>query len=547
MRMKLFAKLDLDHAVFVIFLFLFLLPVWCVTYPPLQDAPAYLLSALAAHDWNDPVLGAVYHEYYHWNPAISTNWATQAILIALLKFLAPLTALKTLLSFYALLLPLAARYALRALNPEPGPSMLLIFPFLYTMVYQYGFLNFSLGLVLFFLFAGYLIRHRLDFTPRTILSVLLFSVLAYFTHLVALGMSAVTLLVVGTWSVVSLNQRGRQERAGKRTRPLLILAALLAILPGCVLAVRLIGGADWFFRGGGTRAALRGMAGALDDLLLLRPMIAVSSQQRYLVGLLLLLFLYMVLTIVWTKYRAPVIGPPDGLILLPIAYTCTFLLACGLMGTDLFLIPRLVLFPYFGLVIWVGAYRYPAAAKWVIRTMAAAVSLGILVTTAHAYLRLEPALKEYVSAAKAIPPRATLLSLSFDNQGHDEQNRPLSYRSLVFLHPHGYIAAQQRCLDLSNYQAGRSFFPMIYRRERSPYLHIARIEAIEALPAWLDLLGYPRRSGGRIDFILTWCLPDDNSDPRVKYIKDQLQEGFKEVYVSPHRLARVFQSKSCRR
>jgi hypothetical protein len=90
-------------------------------------------------------------------------------------------------------------------------------------------------------------------------------------------------------------------------------------------------------------------------------------------------------------------------------------------------------------------------------------------------------------------------------------------------------------VDLSLYEANEDYFPLLFRPSLNPYVYMSHgFLGIERVPPEVDLLGYPRRTGGRIDYVLLWGLRDgQRGDPQVRAVLDQLAAGYGLVARSP--------------
>jgi hypothetical protein len=69
----------------------------------------------------------------------------------------------------------------------------------------------------------------------------------------------------------------------------------------------------------------------------------------------------------------------------------------------------------------------------------------------------------------------------------------------------------------------------------NPYRNLSTPEGtIESAPPVVDLLGYPKRTGGKVDYVLLWGLRDgQRNEPRVRRVLDQLAAGYDLVYSEP--------------
>ncbi len=109
------------------------------------------------------------------------------------------------------------------------------------------------------------------------------------------------------------------------------------------------------------------------------------------------------------------------------------------------------------------------------------------------------------------------------------------------MHASGHIAAQRPIIDLQNYEAWGSLFPVKFRPHLNPLVHIWYGGNLQS-PS-IDFLSYPQRTGGRVDYVLVWRTSGDSQDdPVAKFyrqvepsISQQLEEGYELIYTSPQR------------
>jgi hypothetical protein len=140
-----------------------------------------------------------------------------------------------------------------------------------------------------------------------------------------------------------------------------------------------------------------------------------------------------------------------------------------------------------------------------------------------------------------IEPNTTLLPLIFSPYGYSPEGQVLSSRVAPFLNAAGHIAAQRGIVDLANYEAMLSTFPVMSRPHLNPLVHIAHGFQLQS-PS-IDFLSYSQRTGGRVDYVLIWRTREDSQDnPVTKFyrqleqsISQQLEEGYELIYISPQR------------
>ncbi|MFP5288514.1 MAG: hypothetical protein ACLGI9_22455, partial [Thermoanaerobaculia bacterium] len=128
----------------------------------------------------------------------------------------------------------------------------------------------------------------------------------------------------------------------------------------------------------------------------------------------------------------------------------------------------------------------------------------------------------------------TVLTLSYAHFGLAADGSPVVFRVRPFLHPVGNIAARKRIVDLSLYQGDEDYFPIFFTPALNPYDRIGIRDGVEGRPPRVDFLTYPERTGGRVDFVLTWRLDAARrDDPWVGSVLRQLEAGYEPIYWSP--------------
>ena len=171
-----------------------LVPVWALRYFPTQDGPSHLENAnilLLLQRTDLPV----FREYYAINRKPTPNWLGHLILAGLILISNPLLAEKILLTGYILALPLAVRYAFRAVRPESASLAALSFPFLYNCLLHYGFYNFCLSIALFFVAIGYWRGRHAPIVWRDTAALAMILLALYGCHVVSWGLALLALVI----------------------------------------------------------------------------------------------------------------------------------------------------------------------------------------------------------------------------------------------------------------------------------------------------------------------------------------------------------------
>ncbi|HWM92486.1 MAG TPA: hypothetical protein VN493_17100 [Thermoanaerobaculia bacterium] len=522
---------DRETWLFAALIVLHLLPVWLLPFAPTQDGPAHLSMAHALRQ-DGTSEGNYLREYFVPNEEAVPNRFIFFLLADVLRFLSLPVAEKVLLSAYVVLLPLSARYALRSVRPQAGFLAFLSFPFTYNFLLNMGFYNFCFSLPAFLFSLGFWLRQRGRLGIARTAGLALLILWTYFCHPVTLGVLVGTLLTLASWRTL-LALRRRQGLRSLRW----LAGPLMASAPAVVLLLS-------FFqdRMGGpvsdmTLAAKARQLAALYSLVSLDTrLVAFSLALSTVLGLL-------ALTALGHRSRRRHLLRADGLLLATLLLTVIYFVAPNEMGQGGFVTHRLNLFPFLVLILWLGTFSFPEALRVSIRSAGAAISFGFLGAMFAIWAGLGAYLSDILTAAPHVEPRRTLLTLSFSNAGVEEDGSgDLTFRTWPFVHAGSHIAARVSVVDLALYEAHEDYFPLTYRPERDPFVHLVREPLeLEAEPPRVDLPGYRARTGGRIDYVLlVWpeALPPD--DPRARELRRQLAATYERIHTSPEGLAELW-------
>lgn len=535
---------DLDTLLLLALLALHVLPLWAFPFFPSQDGPTHLENAVILRDYGRPDRPLL-RDFYTLSTDFDPNWFGHLVLTGLMTFLPPLIAEKVLLSGYVILLPLAVRYALNGVRPGAGWLAVLSFPFAQHFLYHMGFHNFCYSLAVLFLVAGYWLRHAERFGIRQTLTLAALVVLLYFCHLVAVVMA---LMLVGTlapgWAVLDLRARrqvGQLEPGAAwgavRSR---LLGPALAFVPTFALGLAFVG------RQGRTVLWEIKPAPLLARLVELEVLVSYLNLERLFSRLTFLGLVALTAAVLFRRWRARLLEKRDLLLAVVTLAVLAYFTAPSTISGGSFVNTRLSLFPFFFLTLWLGAHPFGPVLKRVVQAGAALVALALLGLHALAYAEFNDYLAEYATVQSKVRPGTTVLPLTFTHQlraGHVGEAKVG-----VFRHAAAYLTARGDVVELENYEANTSYFPVRFRPELNPFDHIGRENApdrgLQAEPPDVKSLSYPPDAGQRVDFVLL-CLvtPKTRDEPAGQRIFAQLAERYEKVYESPRGLVQLYRRK----
>ena len=491
------SKIINEKVLFFFLIIVSLSPVWIYTFFPTQDGPVHLenaniiLQLISSHD-------SIYNDYFMLNLSSVSNWLLQLILAGLISFFPIMIAEKILISGFVILFPISFRYCLKSINPNTTFLSFISFSFIFSYPFCMGFYGFSYSMILFFISFGYWWKYKENTEKNSVSKIFILSFLfliTYLLHILSFVMlfSAICVLLC----IEMLWDYRLQEKKNvllvvffyKNFRPLLI-----SVLPTAILVL-------FFFNNNGSSMSwnssiifrLKRLADAYslvcyDKLEIIFGILVVI--------LLAALVLYALLNIFIN--RSQKFTP--GFFVLVLFYLIAYFFSPDTISGGSLINDRLSLYFFLIFILWTGTFNYGP------RMRVAVIIFTILLTFASGAQRivkiseLNTYLKDYMSGTDLISAESTILSISYFSKGTCLSNKDIvSYRINPFLHAAGYIAAQRNCVEFSNYQAEKGYFPLLWKPGRDPYINIGNSENVSET---LNLMS----NNYNIDYVLISCL-----------------------------------------
>ncbi|HEV8241697.1 MAG TPA: hypothetical protein VGS57_20200 [Thermoanaerobaculia bacterium] len=489
---------------------LLLLPLWTVPRVPTVDGPCHLYNAWVMHHLDDAAQPAI-GRHFHLDPQPVPNWLIQALLYALLAIAPAALAEKLLLTGYVLLFAAAAWWLAGVQEPARRVNAFLALPFVYTLLFHFGFYNFVFSVPLAMLAVGWWWRGRARPTWRWMLGLHALLLLCWFAHAVSFTVAglAIAVLWLASW-----------EPARWRLwllHPLLLLPQLLLPL--------------WFVRAhpGPPVKSLWTLDHSFRYLVDQRALFVFHAGRwpgKALTVLFLLLAIATLLGELRTMRSSDARDAPPAksrvndstaiagrarerhaFLLVALAILLLYFFAPGGMAGGGILEPRLALFPFVLALPGLALPRLERGRDWM--PAALATALTVLVAWESAALvrwhRAEALLvAELLAVHAAVPPHSRGLDLVFGRYDRLEHE--------VLGHAVDHVAMQKDLVDWDDYQAGTDLFVVRFRPE------VERPTNVEKPPADFDVAA----NAPRIDWLYTWSMPADSPlRPRLAAFYDR--------------------------
>jgi hypothetical protein len=470
---------------------------------------------------------ALHFRYLDFVPFPAPNLLPEIALGVAMLAVDPATGEKALQIAYVAALPLALLYAVRSVATGRDWLALIAVPLTFTLAFQFGFYDFSFGVPLFLVAAGFLWRHRAAPTRRHAVAFAVLAMLVYLTHLVPFLELMAFAGAVGAGRVAGEWRAAGFRGAALEIRRLMPLG--FALLPTAVLAVGFLVASRSAEPAEFLNLPLQviGVLGlGLGIVTTDRLEIAVA------VGLAVTLLVLFALACL-ARVRSAGLWPRDGDALLGYTIVAT-IIACvapaAVQSGGSYIPERLALFPVYGLTLWLAAARLPAWAPRIgLAWLAAAASIVLL--RLPTTVLLSDAAVEYEAVARCVAARATVLQVNLSRLPSGSIGR-----TDPFLDEAGRIASATDGYDLGNFEGTFPFFLFRNRPENDPYAWLQTRPDGFGVPPAIDLRAYANRPFGTVDYVLVVgapnATPETLASPSWTLLSGQLTEGYRRIATS---------------
>lgn len=228
----------------------------------------------------------------------------------------------------------------------------------------------------------------------------------------------------------------------------------------------------------------------------------------------------------------------DGLLVLIFIYIAIYFITPSSMfggGKLVSVNMRLIFFPFFILILWLGRQSYPSLMRRRIQVIAIAIALILLGLNSIKYAMLNDYLKEYISVESLIEPKTTILTYQTSKTDSPEaqatpDKKVSTWRINPFFNASDYIATDKQLINFAHYQAALDYFPILFqptlKLHKNPYFQEKIVEVID----------YFQETGKKIDYILLWGRWEKNSETQeTKTIRQHLRQKYELIYTSSPR------------
>ena len=486
-----------------------LIPILSVKYFPTVDGPAHLYNAkliieLLSGDssWN---------EFIGFNGSFTPNWTGHLLFFLLLKLFSTSIAEKVILGIYLVGVPLLVKQLLSQLRAPSLVLVYLIFPFLYSYLFHFGFFNYHLAIVFFFAGLVAWLRALNSGSNRDWVLVAVLAFLVSMSHPFVFGLFTVVSSTLTVGRVASSN-----SAFGSVIRPFLVL------LPGIVTT-------GFFLLNSDSITQTTSRIPWQDLLISFKYIMPIKglNMELYHIPSKVLLYLFSGLVIVALAGR---VIPSNGsnsarnewwgvavFTGLLVFIFPDYLGDAGLISS------RLMWFSFIFLIIALALVEFPK----IIRSLVFFVALSLTVWSVnHNFTQIKPASNlaaEVVELSESIEPGSTVLPIT--NFGNRQFTRVAHY-----------VGLQNNILLLRNYEAELSYFPLVWNYDGLPKFRLGLVGPTDCV-GWVE----GAREARTIDYLI-WVsdLDGGTQSECMEVIKTDLANQYEIIEQSKSGRAKLY-------
>jgi hypothetical protein len=523
--------------------------IWAFPIFITQDGPAHLDNANILLNYFGPH-GALLREYYLLNTGIFTNWLGEVIL-ACLSWLLPLfIAEKLMWSGYVILLPLSIRYAISQTGSGSRFISLFSFPLAFSWLFFMGFQPFCFSLPFFFFYAGYLMRCRNRYRYQQSLILIVLGLLLALWHIFSLMMAMWAAAIWSIWMVLfETCQRKRERTASFGMFWRLFISRVIPPLAFFIPALLIM--KTFFSAHGEIKEFLSNLTlNSLFGLAVGGPLRVFSRWENVLAPLFVAVLVVTTALFLFRKLvRADLKLEDAWFVMACWSFFLYLALPPNAMHT-MYITPRIALYVYSTLLLWLGAQIYSRIAAGWLKGVAVVLAVAFLGFRVGPMVRASDFLGEYLFASQYVKRGSTLLPLFATSSSVGPHDDSELGKVGYLCHASQYITAMTKGVNLDNHEALKGYFPIFYRPGLAPtnLLPTGNETVFKSRGQVLNIPSYQGGNGSRIDYVLLWGSPTEQVDDEAfRSLMQQLDQSYILVVSSPGRgLMRLYQRRDMR-
>jgi len=473
------------------------------------DAAFHLATASALdHSLTGGFVGS---RFLEWNPWPAPNLSVTALTAAFIRLFGSDTAEKLVSVAYVISLPLAGLYALSTRRESGALLAFFILPLTFSLTFLHGWLACAYSSIVFLVVAGFVLRSATPMSASRTAGLAALLLLAYLTHIVGyLEACLFVWVLLGTRAVVSREHR----------RQVLVRGAL-AFAPSVALALVFVISSNsqsgWYWGAG----PIPRVAGLIS----LTWGVATYDRSEFIFCVLAAAALWALIALASLRRRPWRERDADtfGLALFTLAAALVAIVSPYGVGSGGGQLPeRLMLFPVFGVIMWLGRQQLRKVELEVAAAIAVVAAFGLAAVRYDQFQQLDRIASDLVALERCVPPGQTMIQANLASVPFGSLNNKRIDPLVLEV---GRVAAARGGLDLGDIEWHLAYSIQRYQPAADPFTYLpARVathyseqdagKVLEEVPPPLDFGRYERATGRRVDDVFLWGRPEMTAETR---------------------------------
>jgi len=534
----------IEPFLYILLVLILLFPILANKYFITQDGPCHLYNGQIFLDYLRNYNTGLNDLYYKSNITFFPYWFGHLFNAFLLWIFPMIVAEKLIYSIYILLFAFFTRTIIKSINKDALFLSYLILPLACNYAFQWGFISFLYGFLFFCWIIVYWIKHSSHFHLKHALIIGLLFTVVYFTHVVFWLFSIITVFILLGFSVLS--NASEFKVFIKETKQVLRVFFLLlaSILPSALLY--------YFYFEKNPTIDLGVKYFTLDYLvnsfIKLKAIVLVSNKESIYALIMAIVLLLLLIICLVKKIQSKKITVYDGFYLAAfIALIVSIYASMNMIG----FLERLQFLPLIFFIFWFASFNFNPKFKIFLIIFSFVITISLVSIRYPIYKRASSTVEELLSAKPLVKDNKTILFLGFSNIGIAPDKKEVTelpetnFLNLqLFVNSGSYFGVHKPIVVLDNAFACYPQFPYVWKREMCPHMIIQEVnsDAMYANPPDVKILSFTAKTKGSIDYIALRNYDDKYADnPKTTNLFRQLNQGFKEIFVSKTGIVRLFE------
>lgn len=534
----------IEPFLYILLVLILLFPILANKYFITQDGPCHLYNGQIFLDYLRNYNTGLNDLYYKSNITFFPYWFGHLFNAFLLWIFPMIVAEKLIYSIYILLFAFFTRTIIKSINKDALFLSYLILPLACNYAFQWGFISFLYGFLFFCWIIVYWIKHSSHFHLKHALIIGLLFTVVYFTHVVFWLFSIITVFILLGFSVLS--NASEFKVFIKETKQVLRVFFLLlaSILPSALLYY-------FYFEKNptiDTGSEFFTVDYLINNFIKLKTIVLVSNKESIFAVLLALMLLVLTTISLVKKIQSKKITVYDGFYLAAfIALIVSIYASMNMIG----FLERLQFLPLIFLIFWFASFSFNPKFKIFLIVFSFVITISLVSIRYPIYKRASSTVEELLSAKHLVKDNKTILFLGFSNVGVAPDKKEVTdlmeskfMHLQLFLNSGNYFGVAKPIVVLDNAFACYPQFPYMWKREMCPQMIIQEVnsDAMYANPPDVKVLPFTAKTKGSIDYIALRNYDTKFADyPQTINLFRQLNEGYKEIFVSKTGIVRLFE------